>query len=197
LKTLKLYIDQQTLDDAMKINIRHVLNSCSQTLESLSLDFSNQKHFVEASISDLLSPLDNINIIKKFKINASLDSRNLEQLSKIFPNLEYLEFDTVIQPHKDFTQFLMNTNRLKTLKIKNTGVGSKLQFNDLHNLIDNVTLRHLELRGVKLSYQDLLAMFTFNKKAGFFLKCEDVTLNLQEYTSIRFQFRKMQLECKV
>jgi len=114
------------LDDAIKLNIKHVLCSCSQTLESLSLDFSNKKHFKEASIGELLTPLNNSHLIKKFKINASLDSRNLEQLSKAFKNLEFLEFETMLQPQVDFSQFLFSMNRLKTLKIRNSAPYEKL-----------------------------------------------------------------------
>lgn len=114
------------MDDAIKLNIKHVLSSCSQTLESLSLDFSNKKHFTEASIGELLTPLNNSHLIKKLKINASLDSRNLEQLSKAFKNLEFLEFETALQPQVDFTQFLFSMNRLKTLKIRNSAPFEKL-----------------------------------------------------------------------
>jgi hypothetical protein len=141
-------------------------------VQSLSLNFSNKKHFIETSISELLTPFGESNkTIKKFKIKASLDPRNLEQISKTLPYLEFLKFETVLHPNVDFTNFLLNMNRLKTLKIRNLGIHAKLQFNDLHNLIDNVNLRNLELGGIKLSYQDLLALFTFNKKPGFFLKC--------------------------
>ena len=74
----------------------------------------------------MLTPLNNSHLIKKFKINASLDSRNLEQLSKAFKNLEFLEFETMLQPQVDFSQFLFSMNRLKTLKIRNSAPYEKL-----------------------------------------------------------------------
>ena len=51
----------------------------------------------------MLSPLAISKYIKSFKCNASLDSRNLLQLSQAFPNLEHLEFETVLQPNLEFT----------------------------------------------------------------------------------------------
>ena len=50
----------------------------------------------------------------------------------------------------ELTQFLYNMTRLKTLKILN--MGSKLQFNDLQNIIEYPHLKFLDLDTVKLDY---------------------------------------------